>query len=137
GTALAGRLLLNPLRRWAIRCMCWLRGLPFDLIATLERDARAVLAPPPHMRVFHLVGLPLVQHLSSRRSRRVQRRLAPLGPNDGGGFLLGDVARLTGTIVPVWGADHYFQPADRFDPLIARLLAFVARDTARSPVPVG
>ena len=62
----------------------------------------------------------------SRLARRSHSRLAALGPSDGGGTLLGDVARLPGRVYPVWGCDHYLNPDWDLAPLISRLLRCVS-----------
>src|SRR5262249_5235096 len=82
----------------------------------------AELVLPSWLRVVHVVAFPLSFHLRSRRSRRGYRRLAALGPNDGGGILLGDLCRLPGLIYPVWGTDHYLEPGLDVHPLIRRML---------------
>ena len=69
-----------------------------------------------------MVGLPLACHLRTRRARRAWRRLVALGPSDGGGILLGDLCRLPGLIYPVWGADHYLDPAWDLRPLVRRIV---------------
>jgi len=84
---------------------------------------------PAHLRVVHIVGFPLACHLTSRLARRSYRRLAPLGPNDGGGILLGDVTRLPGLIYPVWGADHYMRPAWDVCSLIGRIVQRMVEGT--------
>jgi hypothetical protein len=73
--------------------------------------------------VIHILGFPLRRHLAHPWAPRAYERLAPLGPNDGGGFLLGEVAQLPGTVLPVWGADHYLQPAWDAVPLLRQVLA--------------
>src|SRR5262249_21171787 len=115
------------------RLLCAYRGYRFDVFAGLDRRPGGPLygafAVPPGLRVVHVVGFPLARHLGGARARRGYRRVAPQGPRDGGGFLLGDVGRLPGTVLPVWGADHYLRPAWDIDPLIERLLALLIRQT--------
>jgi hypothetical protein len=86
------------------------------------------LVVPPHIRVIHVVGFPLVEHLSNDWARRGHARLAPLGPNDGGGVLLSDFVDLPGSVYPVWGADHYLNPPWNVRPLLRRILIDAARE---------
>lgn len=37
---------------------------------------------------------------------------------DGGGILLADAARFPGTLIPIWGADHYLQPSALVAPVV-------------------
>jgi hypothetical protein len=64
---------------------------------------------PAHVRMISIVGFHLREHLTGGIARRCHRRLASLGPNDGG-LVLADVCALPGLIYPLWGADHYLQP---------------------------
>ena len=129
GTPLAGWVLRHWFRKLLTRLSCWCRGYEFSVLGELDRfrgcplEGEFVL--PPWVRLVHVVGLPLSVHLDSKRARRGHRRLASLGPNDGGGILLGDVCRLPGLIYPVWGADHYLEPDWDIRPLIRRILRFV------------
>jgi hypothetical protein len=136
GTALAGWFLRRPLGRTLVRLLCRWHGYGYDVFVSLDRTSDVTFRGPPHMNVVHVVGFPLARHLASPRSRRCRRRVAALGPDDGGGFLLGDVAQLPGVVVPVWGADHYLDPSWDMNPLLSRLLAFVAREWY-SPAVVG
>jgi hypothetical protein len=116
--------------------VCWYRGLDGSVLRELDHGAGQPLSfdfnVPPWMRVVHVVGLPLSCHLRTKRARRGHRRLAGLGPNDGGGILLGDLCRLPGLIYPVWGADHYLEPGWDLRPLIRRVL-HVALEGAQIP----
>jgi hypothetical protein len=126
GTPLAGWCLRRGFRRLLVQWLCWYRGLDFAILRELDHHAGSRLAAelvlPSWLKVVHVVGLPLSCHLRSRSSRRAHRRLAALGPNDGGGILLGDLCRLPGLIYPVWGTDHYLEPAWDLRPLIHRVL---------------
>jgi hypothetical protein len=85
----------------------------------------------------------LFRHLRHRRSRIGYRRLAAQGPNDAAGNLLGDLSRLPGWIYPLWGVDHYMEPAAAVQPILDRLLNFltadqpaqISRDISRGSVP--
>lgn len=87
---------------------------------------------PEHLRLVSVVGFPLREHLTRRASRRCHRRLAPLGPNDGG-LLLADVCALPGLLYPVWGADHYLQPKSDVRALVRAILQYLD-ETLAGPV---
>src|SRR5262249_46925572 len=82
---------------------------------------------PPHLRMISIVGFPLRDHLSSFMARRCYRRLAPLGPNDGG-LVLADVCAQPGLLYPLWGADHYLRPQADVKQLIVALLKYLAEE---------
>ena len=115
GTPLVAWLRRQPLRRLGVRLLLRLRGQRYSVVEELRQEPDGHLATwpslPRHLRVVHVVGFPLRRHLAHPWAARGYQRLAPLGPNDGGGFLLADAANLPGTVFPVWGADHYLQPA--------------------------
>jgi hypothetical protein len=127
GTPLVAWLRRQPLRRLAVRLLLRLRGQRYSVVEELRHEPDGPLAGwpelPPHMRVIHVVSFPLRRHLAHPWAARAYERVAPWGPNDGGGFLLGDVCHLPGVVFPVWGADHYLQPAWDATPLLRRLLA--------------
>jgi hypothetical protein len=139
GTPLVDWLLARRLRTLWVRFLFRLRGYDFAAIPELGRGPGTPLdfdvRLPPHLRVIHVVGFPLVRHLSNGLARRCFRRVRPLGPNDGAGIVLADVARLPGWVYPLWGADHYLRPAgtDRGD-LVRRILA-AARDILAESTP--
>lgn len=134
GTPLVNWLRRQRLRWWLIRLLFWYWGYPFGTLADLEHgtgpDLADLLAAAPHLRVIHVVGFPLRQHLTTPLSRRGHRRLSPLGPNDGTISLI-DVLRLPGVVYPVWGADHYLRPGGQdLRPLVARILSYLALELA-------
>jgi len=114
GTALIAWLRSRPLRYWGVRALLALRRQPFAAVHELRREPGAPLcAPlilPAHLTAIHVLGFPLVRHLSDDWARRGHARVAPLGPNDGGGILLTDCEPLPGHVYPAWGADHYLRP---------------------------
>jgi hypothetical protein len=126
GTPLVTWLRRQPFRRLGVRLLLRLRGQRYSVVEELRPEADGPLATwpsvPLHLRVVHVVGFPLRRHLAHPWAERAYERVAPWGPNDGGGFLLGDVGRLPGVVFPVWGADHYLQPTWDATPLLRRLL---------------
>jgi hypothetical protein len=131
GTPLVAWLRARPLRCCGVRVLLRLRRQRFAVVDELRRGPGAPLdrplVPPPGLRVVHVNAFPLQQHLGDAWARRGHARLAPLGPNDGGGILLADVARLPGDLYPVWGADHYLRPSWNIRPLLLRILQDAAR----------
>lgn len=115
GTALVGWLQSHPLNYWGVRSLLALRRQSFAAVRELRREPGAPLSMPltlpAHLTAVHVLGFPLIGHLSDNWARRGHARLAPLGPNDGGGILLADCESLPGQIYPAWGADHYLRPA--------------------------
>jgi hypothetical protein len=126
GTPLVTWLRRRPLRRLGVRLLLRMRGQRYSAVEELRPEPDGPLAGwpelPLNMRVIHVVSFPLRRHLAHPWAARAYERVAPWGPNDGGGFLLGDVDRLPGVVFPVWGADHYLEPAWDATPLLRRLL---------------
>jgi hypothetical protein len=132
GTALINWLRRQPLRSLAVRTLFWWYGYSFaglhDLRRAEDSPLSGPLVLPEHLLAIHVVGFPLREHLTSAWGKRGHRRLAPLGPNDGGGVLLGDAIGRPGLIYPVWGADHYLQPGWDIRQLIVRLLRYLEEE---------
>ncbi|MCO6454864.1 MAG: hypothetical protein J5I93_06155 [Pirellulaceae bacterium] len=109
-------LLRRTVSRWGARAWSWYWRYPFAALRQLVRESGSLLdfelAPPPHLRCVHVVGFPLCGDLIHRYAERSFARLAPWGPSDGMGFLLGDLTRVPGTIYPVWRADHFLRPGE-------------------------
>ena len=126
GTPLVEWLRARPVRCAGVRVLLRLRRQRFAVVDELRRGPGAPLGrplvTPPGLRVIHVAAFPLQRHLGDAWARRGHARLAPLGPNDGGGILLADVARLPGDLYPVWAADHYLRPAWDVRPLLLRIL---------------
>ncbi|MDB6064193.1 MAG: hypothetical protein JWR26_401 [Pedosphaera sp.] len=127
GTPLIAWLRRQPLRRLGVRLLLLLRGQRYSVVEELRHEANGPLAAwpdlPPHLSIIHVAAFPLRRHLAHPWAPRAYERLAPLGPNDGGGFLLSDVARIPGQVFPVWGADHYLQPDWDVASIFRRVLA--------------
>ena len=115
GTPLIAWLRRQPLRMIGVRLLLWIRKQSFAAADDLLYGDDTPLAPwpelPPTLRLVHVIAFPLRRHLRHRWAFRAYERLAPLGPNDGGGILLKDMALLPGIVCPVWGVDHYLEPA--------------------------
>jgi hypothetical protein len=114
GTSLVAWLRARPLRSAALGLLLRFQGNRAAVIDELHRapDSPLAIWPslPPELRLVHVNGCPLRKHLRHRWAPRGYERLAPLGPNDGGGILLGDLAKLPGAVYPIWGTDHYLEP---------------------------
>lgn len=127
GTPLVGWLNRQPLRRLGVKLLLWCRNQSYSVVEELNDSPGSPLtswpALPPTMKIIHVIGFPLRGHLSHPWASRGYERLSLLGPNDGGGFLLADAARLPGIVLPVWGADHYLQPAWDIAALLRRVFA--------------
>ena len=126
GTPLVAWLRRKQLRQIGVRCLLWLRGHRYSVVEELRHESDGPLvnwpAVPSHLRIIHVVAFPLCRHLAHPWAKRAYERIAPLGPNDGGGVLLDTVAKIPGTVFPVWGADHYLQPAWDATPLLRRVV---------------
>jgi hypothetical protein len=134
GTPLVGWLRRRRIRWVLTRLLLWQRGYAVAALDDIDRAAcppwPEALERTPHLKVIHLVGLPLRRHLDRSLSRRGHHRLGPLGPNDCAS-LLGDVMNLPGLIYPVWGADHFLRPAGRdMRELVARILTYLTGQPA-------
>jgi hypothetical protein len=127
GTPLVAWLQRQWLWQLGIRILLRLRGQRYSVVEELRHGSGSPLElwpmTPPHLQIVHVVGFPLRRHLAHPWAARGYERIAPLGPNDSGGFLLSDVVNLPGTIFPVWGADHYLQPSWDATSLLRRVFA--------------
>ena len=127
GTPLVEWLRTRRLRWWIVRLMLWWRGHSRQTLEDLRHGPGAPLsawpALPAHLDVVHVCGFPLRRHLAHPWAPRAYERLAPLGPNDGGGILLADTLTLPGIVCPVWGADHYLAPRWDALPLLKGIIA--------------
>ncbi len=129
GTPLIAWLRNHPLRWWAVRLLLWWRGHSGKALEDLRYDAGAAWpAVPPTLRIVHVVGFPLERDLAHPWAPRAYERLAPLGPNDGGGILLADCEKLPGTVCPILGADHYLSPSWDVIPLLTGIIAAAVAD---------
>jgi hypothetical protein len=134
GTPLIAWLRARPFRSSAFGLLLRLQGHRAAVLDELRRADDAPLATwptlPAHLRIVHVSGCPLRRHLRHHWAPRGYERLAPLGPNDGGGILLGDLTQLPGIVCPIWGSDHYLQPSWDATPLLRAIVvaAFTPED---------
>ena len=130
GTPLVGWLRTRRLHWFGVQLLFWWRGYRRSVLEELDHGAGTPLAGwprvPPHWRVAHVCGFPLRRHLKHPWALRGYERVASLGPNDGGGILLGDTLTWPGAIVPIWGVDHYLQPDWDCEPLLGNILTAAA-----------
>ena len=131
GTPLIRWLRRRPHRWWVVRGWLWWKGhgarALYDLRHQPAGSGAGEWPPlPPHLRVVHVYGFPLRGHLAHPWAARGYARLAPLGPNDGGGILLADLLGLPGVVCPVWGADHYLAPHWEIAPRLRRIIVAAA-----------
>jgi hypothetical protein len=133
GTPLVSWLRDRPLRSAALSLLMRFQGNRSAVIDELRRGPNSPLANwpklPSHLHVVHVNGYPLERHLRHKWAPRGYARLASLGPNDGGGILLGDLPKLPGLVCPIWGADHYLQPSWDITPLLRAIVVTALRDT--------
>jgi hypothetical protein len=126
GNQLVQWLCDRPLRAAGVRLLLRLRGYKFDHIKEFERKGATEEMGwpklPGGMRLIHAIGFPLRRHLTHRWAPKAYMRLESLGPNDGCGVLLGDVTGWPGEVFPVWGSDHYLQPAWDIHPVMRSLV---------------
>lgn len=134
GNPLVDWLHARTLRRWAVSLILRWRGQRYATALEMRRTSKNDWpALPRGMRLVQIVGVPRRSDLSHRWAPKAFDRLAPLGPTDGGGLILGDLCSAPGDVYPVWGADHYLSPSwDLLPMLRALLLDCCATPTDRS-----
>jgi len=137
GTPLIAWLRRQPLRWWGVRLQLWWYGCDVRALEDLRHGPGTALdswpALPEHLTVVHVLGFPCARHLAHPWAHRGYSRLAPLGPNDGGGILLADSACLPGIVCPLWGLDHYLAPEqDALSTLTGIVAAALAPRHARA-----
>jgi hypothetical protein len=131
GTPLVAWLRDRPLRCLGVRLLLRLRRQRFAHIEELSCGERAPLRPAVYGAAARAHDprdrLPTRTPPQQRLGRRGHARLAPLGPNDGGGILLRDVTTWPGHIYPVWSADHYLRHSFDVDSAAPQYLREAAR----------
>jgi len=125
GTPTAEIVLRRPLARAWLSAWFWLRRWRLERVRELlSHRPGACFEIPPHLKFVQIAAFPLHSQLRDRRSRRFQRRLAALGPNDGFA-VLGELAALPGCLYPVWGADHYLRGGPDLSLALTRLIEYL------------
>lgn len=125
GTPSFEGVLRRPLSRLLLAAWFWWRRWKLEPVRRLlAYQPRAPFVLPPHLEFVQISAVPLHSHLRDRRSKRLQRRIAALGPNDGFA-VLNDLAALPGYLYPIWGADHYLEGAPDLNGCIARLIVYL------------
>lgn len=129
GSPAADWIPANRLRSWAMRLQYRIQRRDFGFVTDMCRAAGSPLHEPlrlpPHLRLISVLGFPLRAHLTTPLGRFAHSVIARQGPSDGT-VLLPDACAWPGEILPVWGADHYFQPAARVRRLFVALLRELA-----------
>jgi hypothetical protein len=127
GTPLIEWLRCRPLRWWGVHLQLRWYGCGSRALEDLRHGPGTTLDPwpplPGHLTAVHVVGFPCQRHLAHPWARRGYARLSALGPNDGGGILLADCARLPGIVCPLWGLDHYLASARDSLPILTGIVA--------------
>jgi hypothetical protein len=132
GTALVDWLQNQRWRMLGIRLFFWWRGLSMDALSDLRSNTDDWGPARDELPLLNVCGFPLKRHLAHRWAPKGYRRLAPLGPNDGGGILLGEVAQRPGLVFPVWGADHYLAPPWDCEAQLKTVLALASAGALRA-----
>jgi hypothetical protein len=121
-------------RRWQMfffRLLFWLRGWNIRVLGDLGHGPGTLLdfelKLPATMRLLHVIGFPMREHMTTPLARACHARVTPQGPNDGV-VLLAEVCRLPGLIYPVWGADHYLRPSWDMRSLAGALLEYLGEE---------
>lgn len=125
GTPLATRVTRSLPLSMLARAWFWWRGYEWRMVDDLaEKNSGPLCKPvqlPAHLRVIHVIGLPMTRHVTTPMAQRHHRRLSALGPNDGC-MMLAQCVRWPGELYPIWGADHYLRPPERMKPLARAIL---------------
>lgn len=133
GNVLNGSPMITWLRErpWCMglyRLIFFLQRRNFGFVLEMDRGHDSLLARevelPEHVKLYHVSGFPLARHMSTPRAAQWRQRLSHLGPNDSVS-LLSDLCALPGTIIPVFGTDHYFQPDWDIGPALSAILRHV------------
>jgi hypothetical protein len=129
GSPMATWLVERRLLALVYQAIFWWRGQEFAFVRELVRRPGSTLdfkvCVPPHIKVIHVLGFPLEDHVRRRPSGRWHRRLSCYGPNDGA-TVLADHWNLPGLIFPLWGEDHYLNTQQSPERLFKALLHYLA-----------
>lgn len=127
GSAAADHILASPWQRSLLKSYLRWKGGAAQIVEDLRwQPDVAAFQVPAGMPVVSCVGLPLTKHVAQRRTLAARHRaLAAHGPNDGATLLADTIVR-PGLVLPLWGADHYFQTFDRVASAVERLLRYAS-----------
>ena len=136
GSPVADWIPASRLRSWAVRLQYRIQRRDFGFITDMchgpGSPLREPLRLPAHLRLISVLGFPLRAHLTTPLCRFTHGIIARQGPNDGT-VPLADARAWPGDLLPVWGADHYFQPPERARQILTALLRTVAESPVISP----
>ena len=130
GTMMADWLLDKWYLRPVLSFMLWRHGADQQAVADMRyhrQQSVEAASVEPTTPMIHIAGFPLQRHLSCRRARLWHRRFRRQGPNDSV-VMLEDLLQLQGTVIPVWGADHYLRGNWNVAESMMQLIAFLNGD---------
>ena len=133
GTMMADWLLDKWYLRLVLSFMLWRHGTDQQAVVDMRYYRQQSLEAEfvePTTPMIHIAGFPLQRHLSCRRARLWHRRFRCQGPNDSV-VMLEDLLQLQGTVIPVWGADHYLRGNWNVAESMTQLIAFLNNDAER------
>ena len=136
GTMMSDWLLEKWYLRPILKLMLWRHGVDRQTVDDLRYCPEQPIGCESYdsgVPMIHVAGFPLQQHLSCRRARLWYRRFKGLGPNDSV-IMLEDLLRLPGTIIPVWGADHYLQSVWNAPQALTRLIGMMQHRSNQNTV---
>jgi hypothetical protein len=125
GTPSVELVLRRPVSRLIFNTWFWLKGWNLRIVRELlmhRPDAPFEL--PEHIRFVQVAAFPIHADLRDRRSKRLRRRLAAFGPNDGFA-VLGELAKLPGYLYALPQADHYLRGVSDLPTRITRLIGLL------------
>jgi len=130
GTMMADWLLDKWYLRLVLSFMLWRHGTDHQAVVNMRycrQQSFETAFVEPTAPMIHIAGFPLQRHLSCRRARLWHRRFRRQGPNDSV-VMLEDLLQLQGTVIPVWGADHYLRGNWNVAESMMQLIAFLNGD---------
>jgi len=118
-----------------LELMLWDRKSDRDCVIGMRHLAGSLQQPfqPIPGSLLHIVGFPLKRHLSNRPARLWHRRFRKQEPNDSV-VMLTDFLDVPGTVLPVWGCDHYLKSSVSASVRVAEVLEFCQSAATRSSV---
>ncbi len=111
GTPMINWMMKRWLFRRVYRFAAWVRGashLAVEDLAFTPLKIESLNRQEIPFPVYHIAGFPVGEHLSCRRARLWFRRFKNDGPTDSV-LMLTDLLHVPGTVIPIWGADHYLK----------------------------